>query len=185
VGIVARNANVIVLCEDRAHWNFVTHYLKKSGFNHRQLRPAMPPRGKGSAADFVLRSFVDQVRAFRARASYQSSTALVTVIDADVREVEERLRELDQRLRSENLAIRGDIELICLLVPKRNVQTWICYLNEAEVDEFDDYKNHAAASEVKQAAFRLRELLTEDPPSDAPSSLRRAWPEFRERLPSG
>lgn len=182
---MARNANVIVLCEDRAHWNFVTHYLKKVGFNHRQFRQAMPPRGKGSAADFVLRSFGDEVKAFRARASYQPSCTLVTVIDADTRDVEDRLRELDQRLRSEGLAVRGDVELICLLVPKRNIQTWICYLNGADVEESSDYKNHSVAADVKPAAFRLRDLLREDPPADVPPSLRRAWPEFRERLPSG
>ena len=47
-----RHADVIILCEDRAHTNFIRHYLKKRGFNNRKIR-IMPRCSPASGAQFV------------------------------------------------------------------------------------------------------------------------------------
>lgn len=181
---MARHAEIVVLCEDKVHWSFVSRHLKKRGFNHRQFRSVVAPEGRGSGAAFVLREFARRVRAHRAKASFQLSRALVTVVDADVREVGERLRDFDQQLAAEGLDLRGEQELICLLVPKRNIETWICFLLGVDVDERTDYKRHPRAQEVKQAATVLQEQLREQFRRGCPLSLKLAWPELTERLPS-
>ena len=34
-----RHADIVVLAEDRAHLNFIRHYLKERNYNPRKIRP--------------------------------------------------------------------------------------------------------------------------------------------------
>ncbi len=153
-----RHADIIVLCEDRTHANFVCHYLKKRGFNHRQLRVRPVPHGSGSGAQFVLQGYATEVKAYRSQANHLS-LALITVIDADRQEVQHIHHCLEGQLQNANIENRKTGERIALLVPKRNIETWIVYLQGTPVDEESDYKQHSLAENYKQAGITLAERL--------------------------
>ena len=177
-----RHADIIVLCEDRAHANFVRHHLKKRGFNHRQLRFISAPPGSGSGAQFVLQRYATEVRAYRSQANYLS-LALLTVIDADTQEVQQIHRRLEVQLQNANIENRKANECIALLVPKRNIETWVVYLQGIPVDEESDYKGHPLAKNYKHAGITLAEQLGQEPKADSPKSLQVAWSELKHRLP--
>ena len=175
-----RHADIIILCEDAAHANFVRHHLKKRGFNHRQLRPQTAP--SGSAVQFVLQRYAEEVKAYRSQANHLS-LALITIIDADRQEVQHIHRRLEEQLQNANIENRKTGERIALLVPKRNIETWIVYLQGTPVDEESDYKQHSLAKNYKQAGITLAEQLGQQPGADCPQSLQMALNELKDRLP--
>ena len=168
-------------CEDRAHINFVRHHLKKRGFNHRQLRPILRA-GSGSGAQFVLQKYAAEVKAYRSKANHLS-LALITIIDADRQEVQHIHHRLEGQLQNANIENRKTGERIALLVPKRNIETWIVYLQGTSVDEESDYKQHSLAENYRQAGITLAEQLGQQPRADCPQSLQMALNELKDRLP--
>ena len=176
-----RHAEIIILCEDRAHANVVLHHLKKRGFNYRQLR-VVPRAGSGSGAQFVLQRYAEEVRAYRSKANHLS-LALITVIDADRQEVQHIHHRLEGQLQNADIENRKPGERIALLVPKRNIETWIVYLQGTSVDEESDYKQHSLAENYRQAGITLAEQLGQQPRADCPQSLQMALNELKDRLP--
>ena len=176
-----RHADIIILCEDRAHANFILHHLKKRDFNYRQLR-VLPRDGSGSGQQFVLQKYATEVKAYRSQANHLS-LALITVIDADRQEVQNVQQRLAEQLQNANIENRKTDERIALLIPKRNIETWIVYLQGTPVDEESDYKQHALAKNYKQAGIALAEQLGQQPKADCPQSLQMALNELKDRLP--
>ncbi len=179
--MMKRHADIIILCEDRAHDSFVRHHLKKRGFNHRQLRTITRDR-PGSGQQFVLQKYASEVQTYRSKANHLSR-ALLTVIDADTQEVQYLHRRLEEQLQKASIENRKVNERIAVLVPKRNIETWIVYLQGYSVDEKSDYKNCPLAKNHKQAGIALAERLGQEPKAGCPQSLQLAWPELKDRLP--
>ncbi len=176
-----RYAKVIVLGEDRAHRNFIRHYLKKRGFNHRQIHV----RRQGSGKQFVLENYATEVKAYRSQANHLSH-ALVTVIDADTQKVRDIHRCLEKRLQGDSIHNRQTDERIAVLVPKRNIETWMVYLLGSTVDEEKNYKEHQLAKDPqapKRAGITLARQLGQEPGADCPQSLQAAGSELKDRLP--
>ncbi len=179
-----RHADVIILCEDRAHANFIRHYLKKRGFNNRKIR-IMPRCSPASGAQFVEANYATQVKAYRSKANYLS-VALLTVIDADTQAVEQIHERLEEQLQDAGLEQRKAEERIAVLVPKRNIETWIVYLLGITVNEETDYKKCRLAKDPqapKQAGIALAEQFAQGPKGKCPQSLQAAWSELKDRLP--
>jgi len=102
--------------------------------------------------------------------------ALVVVIDADLAPVKQRVDELDAR------SPRQPGERIALVIPRRNIETWIRFLTAPPVDEETDYKpRNPDFGDTRQAAKALAALST--PPADAPDSLRQFFVEAARILP--
>lgn len=179
--MMKRHADIIILCEDDAHASFVRHHLKKRGFNHRKFR-VVPRNGVGSAKQFVLQRYPTEVRAYRSKANYLS-LALLAVIDADTQDVQHLHRRLEEQLQNANVEKRKADERIAILVPKRNIETWIVYLQGIDVDEESDYKTHQLAENRKQAGITLAEQLGQEPEAGCPQSLQIARDELKHRLP--
>ena len=175
-----RHADIIILCEDRAQAYFVWHHLKKRGFNPRKLRPKTASSGSG--AQFVLQEYATEVKAYRSRANHLSR-ALLAVIDADTQEVQRRHLQLEEQLQNANVEQRKTHERIAILVPKRNIETWIVYLQGISVDEKADYKGHHLAKNYKQAGIALAEQLGQEPEAGCPQSLQMARDELKRWLP--
>lgn len=112
--------------------NLVRRYLKRE-FNTLP-RVELSPSGKGSAEQFVRERYPREVKEFRRRANH-GTAALVVVIDADTRTVDQRLTELESALTKADLPKRQSTEAIALLVPKRNIETWILCLTGDPIDE--------------------------------------------------
>jgi hypothetical protein len=172
---------VIVVLEDSRHEMFVRRYLKNRGMGAREMRIERSPSGRGNAEGWVRRTFLTEVNEYRRR---HAKTALIVVIDADNRTVQERWRQLDQALEDGGKP-HVDIgrEQIARLVPKRNVETWILCLSGDEVDEMSDYKTTRDDwnNLIPQAATTMLEWTrpNSEPPSHCIDSLRSGVTELK------
>lgn len=129
---------VIVIVEDEPQEMLVRRYLRQHGLGSREMRFRSSPSGKGSAEQWVRKAFVEETRVYRNR---HAQTKLIVMIDADTHTVEHRLRQLDQGLiESGKDGIDAATEQIARLIPKRNIETWILYLNGQAVNEETNYK---------------------------------------------
>jgi hypothetical protein len=136
--MVSKPSLVIVIVEDDHHEMLVRRYLKKRGLVERQMTIKRSPSGEGSAENWVRKSFIKEVNAYRSR---HAQTALIVVIDADIGTVQDRLRQLDQGLRENGKdPVDTRTEQIARLAPKRNIETWLLCLNGHAVDEETNYK---------------------------------------------
>jgi hypothetical protein len=170
---MTKPSQVIVIVEDDHHKMLVYRYLKKRGLEKHEIRMEVSPSGEGSAESWVRKKFVKETSVYRSR---QARTALIVVIDADVRTVQDRLRQLDQALKENGkAAIDTATEQIARLAPKRNIETWILCLNEHTVDEETDYKKRDDWSKlIVQAAETLFQWTRsgDEPPTHYVDSLR-------------
>jgi len=167
---------VIVLGEDRRHYDFVRHFLMKRGVPDRKFFPKICPKGRGSGEQYVREHYPVEVKALRSKSYLR--IVLVVVTDADVRTVDQRLDQLATALREAELAEPGIAEPIVILVPKRNVETWVYYLRDNEVNEQDDYKTAVGRGAVRTEAREFAQRCPHDIPDDMPASLRRACEEL-------
>jgi len=154
-----RYSQIVILCEDRQHEVFIRHFLKKRyHVTERQIRVMICPQGRGAGEQYVRREYPIQVKVLRQKRHL--SKGLVTMIDADTLAVSERLKQL--------FPIPIETEKIVRLVPKRNIETWIHYLNNdlPSINEMDTYpkldKESACKPGVeKWISFCLKGLPTE------------------------
>ncbi len=159
----------VLLCEDRQQQNFVYHYLLTRGVNPRRIRKLPLPAGTQAGEQYVRQEFHRQVLAHRRRDG-AVTTALVTVIDADTEPLERRLQQLDEALRTQGAAPRAEGERLPVLIPRRNIETWIHDPGQHAVDEMTDYKPKTSA-ECKLTAQALHAWCQAPVPTDAPPSL--------------
>jgi hypothetical protein len=175
-----RAARMIVLCEDLQHATFIRRLLKQLGFPKGRIRIN---RSHGGAADqYVRNRYSEEVEEYRRR-SARIHIGLVTAIDADENQVQYRLRQLNEELDTEDLDGRKHDEEICILVPKRNIETWIYALRGQEVNEKDAYPKLEKESRCQPAVDQLVEYLRHGIPDDLIPSLERGCRELNDRLP--
>jgi hypothetical protein len=107
------------------------------------------------------------------------------MIDADTQSVARRWQELESGLVEAHLTKRGVTEAIAVLIPKRNIETWILCLTGSEVDEETDYKGRVDIDKnIRSAAKSLFEWSRPNfqIPVMRVDSLQQAIPELR-RIP--
>jgi hypothetical protein len=174
--MMAARKSTIVLCEDEAHWLFIYRWLRSRGVHPNEIRCVPLPAGKGAATRYVLSRYPDEVREYRSRANQVAERRLIVAIDADTSTVPERLASLAAALEGEELPARANLDRICLLVPKRNVETWIHFLHQQPVNETDDcsafYVGDARAPACKVAGAAFGAWLRADEPAQgSPPSI--------------
>ena len=178
-----RYTQVVILCEDIMHLNFVRRYLIHRGIQPRRIRGNVSPAGRGTGSQYVLQNYPAEVKSLRSRPHVRAG--LVAVIDADASSVDDRLRQLEQSLSHDGQANRGDADRIGLLSPKRNVETWIFQLLGNEANEEDDYKNRVSSSDLKQSVAVFAELCPRKTTEISLPSLRRGCKELTAFLTRG
>lgn len=172
---MSRAALVVILGEDSK----IRKYLKKRGFSDRQIRDLPCPAGQTSGISFVLSRYAAEVHDLRVAHNVRG---LVVAIDADDETVARRKEQLDEKLALAGELPRGAQENIAIVVPKRNVETWIWYLDGNAVDETTDYKgapvrdNHNIAG--AKTAFAEFAVSGQPPFNDCPPSLEEARTEL-------
>jgi hypothetical protein len=164
-----RYTRVVVLCEDLDHFNFTRRYLIERGVGSHQIRGRVSPKGRGAGDQYVRENYPREVREIRRKGTYQN-VGLVTVIDADTRPRGRREAELATTLTDAGEPAREAGEAIALLVPRRNIESWICHLRGDPVTEEDDCKRRTCATDVTPAAAEFarrcpRQLTDETLPS--------------------
>ena len=172
--MVPHDLRFIVLGEDHTHINFVRRWLQAEGVPLRQIRArAVAADATGSAGEqYVRQSYSAEVAYYRSQANHQRVT-LIIVIDADTGSVGERRQQLDQTIDPPR---RQAQERIALLVPRRNIETWLKVLLSSESPPFDEVTDFSrefsrgAPEECRVAgkafaAFMQREGKESDLPS--------------------
>lgn len=176
-----RRIQIVILCEDRQQEVFARYFLKKRGFTGN-IRTKFCRKGAGE--QFVRKSYATEVKVFRSK-NYISGI-LVVLIDADNASVSATLKELDDALIKNSLTPRQPDEAIAIFVPKRNIETWIHYLQGTSVDEnsekpYPKFPKHESACKpyVENLADKCREGNLE---TNAPPSLQAACGELQRIL---
>lgn len=177
-----RSAQVIGICEDAQQYTFFYRLLKRLGFTRHRIHIEKAPVGRGAADQWIRNRYPDEVETYR-QESTRMQFGLLTVIDADENAVRFRYRQLNEELDASDLEHRKRDEQICLLVPKRNIETWIYALFGDEVNEQDIYPKLEKESKCQPAVDQLVEYLRHGVPSDLIPSLERGCQELNTRLP--
>jgi len=124
------------------------------------------------------------VKAYRQNRN-RVAIGLVVLIDADTGTLEARLNELASVLDKDKQENRGSNEAIAIFVSKRNIETWIHYLQGETVNEeavYAKFKNNEAV--CKTAVEDLADRCSSQSlPEDAPRSLQAACGELQRLLP--
>jgi len=175
---MSRYSEIVILCEDRQQEVFVRHFLVSCGIHRHRIRVRPHPQGRGAAEQYVREQYPLEVREYRRRRQ-RLNIGIVVMIDADARSVSERFDELEDELIRVSPPGRQANERIGLFIPRRNIETWIHYLQGELVNEIDEYPkfsgNEAACRpHVAELAERRHEPLREN----APASLRTACDEL-------
>jgi hypothetical protein len=178
-----RRVQIVILCEDRQQEVFARYFLKKRGFTGR-FRANICPEGSQAGEQYVRTHYPEEVKVSRQKRN-PVSIGLVVLIDADTGTLEARLNELASVLDEDEPKNRKPNEAIAIFVPKRNIETWIRYLQGETVNEEDDYakfeKNEAACkTAVEDLADRC---YSQSLPENAPRSLQAACGELQRLLP--
>ena len=177
-----RRVQIVILCEDRQQEVFARHFLKKRGFTGL-FRTKICPPGSQSGEQYVRTEYPKEVKAYRQNRN-RVAIGLVVLIDADTGTLQDRLNQLASILDEDAQEKRRSQEAIAIFVPKRNIETWIHYLQGKTVNEEDAYshfdKNEAACkTSVENLADRC---YSQNLPEDAPQSLQAACGELQPLL---
>ena len=135
----ANPPRITILAEDNRTYSFCLKIAMKLGIQkeRKKFAPVTIPRSDAGYT-WLFREYPEFVRKHRARTT---SVAFVVAVDSDKMSHAERVRELDKKLEEAKLEKRKEDEAIVLVIPKRNIETWIMYFSGETVDEKKDYKN--------------------------------------------
>lgn len=151
---------LVLLCEDRAHEDFVRGLLPQPSF--RMMYVVKGPNQAG-----VIAKYPAEVRTLRSKKN-QAQLGLVVMIDGDNVGRRARLVTFDDKLAEakaldpKHQGKRQVDEPIAVLVPTRNIETWIVGLlgHDTALDEATDYKGHPSndSRSANDAGRTLRAL---------------------------
>lgn len=170
-----KGVQVVILCEDLQQECFIRRLLKLRGCKKYHFRSEKRPPSCGSGEQFVRKQFPRELDKCRSRWRSHPGTRLCLIVcmDADTQTVEDRVRSLRKACDDGGVQFRGQDEPVCLVVPKRNIETWLAYLRGETVDEETVYPKYDCQSKCQQGVERLDEMCRHKRlrPSPPPSLL--------------
>ena len=173
---------LILVCEDAQRAAFVRRFLRADSWDLSpgKFRVAKCPAGSQSAEQWVRENFVAELKAFRSRAP---ASKIIAVVDADRLSVADRVQQLDQACRDHGVKPREDGEGVAVIVPQRNIETWLAYLDGETVDQTTAYPRLDRESDCDRHVRQLQTLCQDRQlRQPAPPSLEHACQEYRQRL---
>ncbi len=177
-----RRVKIVLLCEDSQHEAFTRRFLKGMGWNTREIRVEKSPSALGSAEQWVREKFPGELSVYRQRRQ-RAASALIAMIDADTRSVQDRINEFERACDSVQIAFRAADEAVAIAVPKRNIETWIYYLRGRPVNEQDPYPRLERERDCKPAVDHLVELChSTGLATDTPEALVAGCDEYNVRI---
>ena len=145
-------SQMTILCEDKQHEAFIRRFLKK----RRRRIYVFPRPGAGAAEQFVRDNYPEQLDAIRKR-----NGILVVMIDGDNDSIEQRLKQLDDACTRKGVPLRKDSDPVAIFVPKRNIETWLAYLDGERVNEKDKYRKLKRERECQRHVNALKQMCSE------------------------
>jgi hypothetical protein len=177
-----RRVQIMILCEDRQQEVFARYFFKNRGFTGLFRAKICPPSSQ-SGEQYVRTQYPVEVKAYRQNRN-RVSIGLVVIIDADTSTVQDRLDWLARTLVEDSQQNRQSDEAIAIFVPKRNIETWIHYLQGKTVNEEEAYsKFHNSEASCKGDVENLaQQCYSQSLPNNAPESLQLACGELQRLL---
>ena len=168
--------SVVLLCEDRQTDSFVRRFLKRRNFRHRDIRTLPFPHGHGAGEQSVRDQYPGQLQAIRGR----QGAFLIVVADADGLSTADRRARLDAECNQKNVQVRTAADPVIMAVPRRNIETWLAYLDGIEVDETESYPKLQREGDCQRHAERLFTMCHDEQQlaEPAPQSLVEACEEY-------
>jgi len=181
MGVLKRQAQLVLLCEDNQHEAFARRFLEKMGWSMRAIRIEKAPGGRGAGEQFVRERYPVELKAHRSR---PVSQILMVMIDGDAEGTAARLRQLSQACRDASVAERAQDERVAIFVPTWNIETWLAYLDgEPVAEEQAGYRRLLRERDCKRHVEVLAQMCQDGELREpAPPSLRAACDEYRTRL---
>jgi len=165
-----RRVSWVLLCEDEQQYAFAHRFLKALlGTRSRGIRKVLGPGAAGVRARFAT-----EVQLVRSRGD---TAGLVAFIDADSFTVQDRKQFVADACGKKALTTSDPV---AILVPRRNIETWIAYLGGTDVDETVLYPKLDRERDCAPAVDALKRMCDQQqlrPP--APLSLEDACGEFQ------
>lgn len=107
----------------------------------------------------------------------------MALIDADTKSVQERLGQINSGLEQAGLEKIRDDERIAIFVPKRNIETWLRFAENEDVDENIVYPRLEKPKKCKNAVKSyINDICRNGVPQNAPSSIVHACEELAKIL---
>ncbi len=142
---------ITLLCEDSQTDAFVRRFLRRRNFGARDVRTLPLPKGRQSGEQWVRQRYPAELRAIRGR----QGAYLIVVTDADDRSTNERRAQLGAACAEQGVPVRTGEDPVLLIVPRRNIETWLAYLDAGEpVDEEVKYPRLKRERRLRPALFR-------------------------------
>lgn len=170
------SAYIVLLCEDASHDRFVRTFLSRRNFKHRDIHTPGLPEGSQSGEQWVRSRYPDELRATRSR----PQGYLVVVVDADTNTTGDRRSELDRECRKRNISPKNSGDRVIVVVPRRNIETWLEYLDGRDVGESHSYRKRFSASDERRLAHELYRMCHQQQQlrEPAPPSLSESCVEY-------
>jgi hypothetical protein len=136
---MAKVCNIVLVCEGKRDSAFARGFLERSG-NWRILDRR---NQRGSGHGWVRSQFVEEVAALT---RFSEGWGVLGLLDEDGQGASARENEIEDALRVQNLGSLSASEGRCLLLPTRNLETWLYWLKShqsgaiASIDETSDFK---------------------------------------------
>ncbi|MCY4511277.1 MAG: hypothetical protein OXG35_30575 [Acidobacteria bacterium] len=151
-------------------------FLKRRRFRSRDITTLPLPGGNQSGEQWVRVRYPAELRAIRGR----QRSCLIVVTDADAGSTEARRAQLEAECRQQQIPPREDADPVVVVVPRRNIETWLAYLDGTQVDEVTAYPRLPRERDCAAHANRLYAMCHEDQRliEPVPPSLREACKEY-------
>jgi hypothetical protein len=136
---MARVCNIVLVCEGRRDAAFARGFLETSV--NRIVHVRRNPRGSGHG--WVRTQFVAEVLNLT---RFSEGRGVLGLLDEDGQGVSARENEIVEALREQNLGSLSASDGRCLLLPARNLETWLYWLKSQQhgrpvpIDEATDFK---------------------------------------------
>lgn len=188
---MSRVCKIVIVCEDWRHSAFARGFLSEAGVDKRSVETKVNPRGCGH--QWVKVQFVEEVANLT---RFSEGRGVLGLLDEDGMGTETRERGIAEQLRARGLPPIAAHEGRCLILPARNIETWLYWLTAQRngapiiVDEIRDYKVEGpptGAASIRGEMCRpageyLHTLNHTELPAGCPPMLARALRQLREFL---
>ena len=170
------SVRVVLLCEDRQTDSFVRRFLSLRSFASRDI-DTRPLTEKGSAEQLVRKRYPKELKAIRVR----RNAFLIVIIDADACSTDARRAQLDEECERQGIPKRMPHDPVIIMVPRRNIETWLEYLRGEEIDETTAYRKLRRESDCAPLARELYRMCYQEQKlaEPAPPSLLEACQEYQ------
>ena len=167
---------ITLLCEDSQTDTFVRRFLRRRKFRGRDIRTLPLLHGTGSGEQWVRQRYPVELRAIRA----VQNAYLIVVTDADIGSTQARRAQLEAECEREGIWRRREDDRVLVIVPRRNIETWLAYLDGSDVDESERYPRLRRVGDCAAHAETLYRMCheTQRLREPAPPSLREACDEY-------